>query len=303
MSRKERLVWPNFTRRRAAESNQTGATSGRSSGPKFFSDDPPLRATSPVLQRRELVYAACSLRTPHRCHGRSLGLQFIDTMAGLSARMASFPASLTAAFRNLSLASKRSFSTTLPTQKTKKLPEYIPPYPYGPNYLFKQSNSGLYGGAMIQFGNKISKGRNKGRTRRIWKPNVRRKKLWSDALGEYLYIKVTRRVLRTIWKSGGLDNYLLDDRPSRIKELGIFGWELRWKIMQTPKMQEKFREQRKKLGLPEPPSFEEWLKQKEQELKASVEEDLNVKEKTKPAHPFKLKLPGAGTPLDSRGKE
>ncbi|KAL2003637.1 hypothetical protein VTN02DRAFT_3021 [Thermoascus thermophilus] len=223
-------------------------------------------------------------------------------MAGLSASMASFPFSLTAAFRGLSLTSKRSFSTTLPAQKTKKLPDYIPPYPYGPNHLFKQSNSGLYGGATIQFGNKISQGKNHGRTRRVWKPNVRRKKIWSDALGEYLFIKVTRRVLRTIWKSGGLDNYLLDDRPSRIRELGIFGWELRWKIMQTPKIQERFREQRKKLGLPEPPSFEEWVKQKEQEVKASVEEDIDVKEKTKPTVTFKPKAPGSKEALGLGGQ-
>lgn len=135
---------------------------------------------------------------------------------------------------------------------------------------------------MIQFGNKISKGRNHGRTRRSWKPNVRRKKIHSEALGEDVFIKVTRRALRTIWKSGGLDNYLLDDRPGRIKELGVFGWQLRWKIMQTPKIQEKFREERKKLGLPEPPSFEEWVKQKEQEVNEAVEKDRNIKAETKP---------------------
>ncbi|GAQ08222.1 54S ribosomal protein L24, mitochondrial [Aspergillus lentulus] len=207
-------------------------------------------------------------------------------MAGVQSRSAmTLPSSLSAAFRSLSLSvPKRSFSTTLAAQKTKQLPDYIPPYPYGPNYIFKQSNSGLYGGAMIQFGNKISKGRNEGKTRRFWKPNVRRKKLWSEALGEYLYIKVTRKALRTIWKSGGLDNYLLDDRPGRIKELGIFGWELRWKVMQTPKIQEQFRQERKRLGLPEPPSFEEWVKQKEAEVKAKVEEETNIKEVTKPTY-------------------
>ncbi|KAJ9201052.1 hypothetical protein DTO164E3_3801 [Paecilomyces variotii] len=207
-------------------------------------------------------------------------------MAGLTTSMGlSFPSSITAAFRGLSLTSKRSFSTTLSTQKTKQLPDYIPPYPYGPNYIYKQSNSGLYGGTMIQFGNKISQGRNHGRTRRSWKPNVRRKKIHSEALGEDLYIKVTRRALRTIYKSGGLDNYLLDDRPGRIKELGVFGWQLRWRIMQTPKIQEQFREQRKKLGLPEPPSFEEWVKQKEQEINQAIEKDRNIKEETKPTIP------------------
>ncbi|KAI9931326.1 hypothetical protein ASPWEDRAFT_34104 [Aspergillus wentii DTO 134E9] len=211
-------------------------------------------------------------------------------MAGLQTRSAmSFPSSLSAAFRGLSLASsKRSFSTTPAAQKTKQLPDYIPAYPHGPNYVFKQSNSGLYGGAMIQFGNKISQGRNEGKTRRFWKPNVRRKKLWSEALGEHLYIKVTRKALRTIWKAGGLDNYLLDDRPGRIKEIGIFGWELRWKIMQTPKIQEQFKQERKRLGLPEPPTFEEWVKQKEAQIKTDIEAHTNIRDATKPIYNDKL---------------
>ena len=211
-------------------------------------------------------------------------------MAGIQTRTAMpLSSSLSAAFRNLSLTpSKRSFSSTAAVQKTKTLPDYIPPYPYGPNYWYKQSNSGLYGGAMIRFGNKISQGRNEGKTRRSWKPNVRRKKIWSDALEEYLFIKVTRSALRTIRKSGGLDKYLLDDRPGRVKELGIFGWELKWKVMQTPKIQKQFQEERKKLGLPEPISFEEFVKQKEAEAKAKGEDNTDIKEETKPFYSEKL---------------
>lgn len=211
-------------------------------------------------------------------------------MAGIQIRTAMpLSSSLSAAFRNLSLtSSKRSFSSTAAVQKTKTLPDYIPSYPYGPNYWYKQSNSGLYGGAMIRFGNKISQGRNEGKTRRSWKPNVRRKKIWSDALEEYLFIKVTRSALRTIRKSGGLDKYLLDDRPGRVKELGIFGWELKWKVMQTPKIQKQFQEERKKLGLPEPISFEEFVKQKEAEAKAKGEDNTDIKEETKPFYSEKL---------------
>ncbi|KAJ5949250.1 54S ribosomal protein L24 [Penicillium verhagenii] len=191
--------------------------------------------------------------------------------------------SLASAFRNLSLsAPKRSFSTTFAPQTTRELPEHIPAYPFGPRQWYKQADSGLYGGAMIRFGNKISKGRNEGKTRRSWKPNVRRKKIPSEALGEDLFIKVTRRALRTIIKEGGLDNYLLSDKPARIEELGMFGWELRWKVMQTPVIQERFREERKRLGLPEPKSFEEWMKSKEAEIEAKIEERLNIKEITRP---------------------
>ncbi|KAL1995789.1 hypothetical protein VTN49DRAFT_655 [Thermomyces lanuginosus] len=172
--------------------------------------------------------------------------------------------SLTAAFRGLSLTTTpaRSFSTTPVVSRNKKLPEHIPPYPYGPRRTYKQADFGLYGGAEIQFGNKVSKGRNHGKTRRAWRPNVRWKKLHSDALNEDLYIKVTKKALRTIEKCGGLDNYLLGDSPSRIKELGMFGWELRYRVMQSPAIQERFKKEREELGLPEPPTFEEWLEQK-----------------------------------------
>lgn len=39
-----------------------------------------------------------------------------------------------------------------------------PPYPYGMLHAFKNADKGLFGGAHVQSGNKISKGRNKGKT-------------------------------------------------------------------------------------------------------------------------------------------
>ncbi|KAJ5138798.1 Ribosomal protein L28/L24 [Penicillium bovifimosum] len=204
-------------------------------------------------------------------------------MAGLHARSAmTAPFSLAVAFRSLSIATpKRSFSTTPATQSIPKLPESAPVYPYGPSKWYKQSDSGLYGGASIQFGNKISKGRNKGKTRRSWKPNVRRKKIESEALGEELFIKVTRRALRSIYKAKGLDNYLLSDRPTRLKELGPFGWNLRHQIMQSPTIKEKFAKQRKAYGVPEPPTIDQYLQMKEAEASTKIEE-LDIDALTKP---------------------
>ena len=142
---------------------------------------------------------------------------------------------------------------------------------------------------MIQFGNKISDGRNKGKTRRSFKPNVRRKMIYSEALEKNLFIKVTQRALRTINKAGGLDNYLLDDRPCRVREMGIFGWHLRWQIMQTPKIQEEFQKQREELGIPPPPTFTQWLKEnKKEEFKVDLEEGTNIKELTRPIYNRKL---------------
>jgi len=57
-------------------------------------------------------------------------------------------------------------------------------------------------------------------------------------------------VLRTVDKCGGLDEYLLGEKAGRIKELGMGGWKLRWRIMQTEKVRERFRVERERLGLP-----------------------------------------------------
>lgn len=130
------------------------------------------------------------------------------------------------------------------SRKTKKVPELqagdpiyrlsrpvdeAPPYPYGEATLYKQSNKGLYGGKMIQFGNKISEHKN--RNVRTFKPNVNWQKLWSEALKRPVQIKVVGSVLKTITKEGGLDNYLIKDKAARIKELGPAGWKLRYEVL------------------------------------------------------------------------
>ena len=66
-----------------------------------------------------------------------------------------------------------------------------------------------------------------------------------------MQIKVQARVLRTIDKVGGLDEYLLGDKEGRIKELGVTGWWLRWAIMQTPRIRLRFTREREVLGVPE----------------------------------------------------
>ena len=68
------------------------------------------------------------------------------------------------------------------------------------------------------------------------------------------------RVLRTIDKVGGLDEYLLGDKPARIKELGLEGWRLRWMVMNSRKVRDRFREERLRLGLP----AEGWVVEKKE---------------------------------------
>lgn len=75
------------------------------------------------------------------------------------------------------------------------------------------------------------------------------KRLWSDGLARFVQVKVQARVLRTIDKCGGLDEYLLGEKAGRIKELGVEGWRLRWLVMRTGKVRRRVKEQRVALGL------------------------------------------------------
>lgn len=148
----------------------------------------------------------------------------------------------------------RNFSTT-PTLNTKtikpsRLPSnVIPPYPYGERRIYKQSNRGLYGSARIRFGNNVSEAHNV-KTQRFWRPNVHVRVYYSDSLGARIKTRLTMRVLKTIKKEGGLENYILKNKPARVKELGPGGWKLRWLLMQTRAVQERFNAEREALGLP-----------------------------------------------------
>lgn len=126
----------------------------------------------------------------------------------------------------------------------------LPAYPHGPALWYKQSNNGLYGGARIRFGNNVSPD-TETKTRRSWHPNIKQKYLFSKALNRGIRVKVSTRVLRTIDKVGGLDNYLLGEKSARIRELGMGGWRLRCMVMATETVQKRFNAQRRELGLPE----------------------------------------------------
>jgi len=154
----------------------------------------------------------------------------------------------------------RAFSTTTPVQtktiKPHRLPSnLIPPYPYGERRIYKQSNKGLYGSARIRFGNIVAE-QHKNKTRRYWRPNVHVKAFYSPALDARVKTRLTLRVLKTIRREGGIDNYLLKSKPARIKELGPGGWNLRWLLMQTQAVQRRFNEERVALGL-EPREIED----------------------------------------------
>ncbi|XXG98009.1 aspartate transaminase aat1 [Hypoxylon texense] len=151
-------------------------------------------------------------------------------------------------------APSRSLSTTAPLHRQKPshltVPaDQVPAYPYGPFRTYKQANEGLFAGAKVRFGNTVAeKYGNKSRTK--WLPNRHTKRLWSQSLNGFVRTRVTARVLRTIDLLGGIDEYLLGSKARRIKDLGPAGWALRWKIMQTPAVRERFARERAALGLP-----------------------------------------------------
>ncbi|RFU80636.1 50s ribosomal l24 [Trichoderma arundinaceum] len=154
----------------------------------------------------------------------------------------------------------RAFSTTSPrptkTVKPHRLPsDLIPPYPYGERRVYKQSNNGLYGSARIRFGNNVAEKHNN-KSRRFWRPNVHVKTFLIPALGARIKTRLTLRVLKTIRREGGIENYLLKSKPARLKELGPGGWNLRWLLMQSQAVQQRFNDERVALGL-EPRELED----------------------------------------------
>ena len=110
---------------------------------------------------------------------------------------------------------------------------------------------------MIQFGNNVSPD-TETKTRRHWKPNVLNKNIYSIALKKMIRLRVTANVLKVIDREGGLDEYLLKEDETRIKELGPMGWALRWRIMQTPDVIAQFRAKAQALGLQQDVIDQNW---------------------------------------------
>ncbi|KAI0365424.1 hypothetical protein BV20DRAFT_973315 [Pilatotrama ljubarskyi] len=63
---------------------------------------------------------------------------------------------------------------------------------------FKRAQLGLFQGKTKQYGNNVPNSKHK--TRRTWLPNVHNQRLFSDALQQYVRLKVSARALKTIKK-------------------------------------------------------------------------------------------------------
>ena len=156
----------------------------------------------------------------------------------------------------------------------------IPPYPHGPSLVYKKANFGLISSKKPHYGNTVSE-KNENKNRRRWELNLQEKRLYSEILGHFVRVKIQARVLRTIDKVGGLDEYLLGESPGRIKELGMEGWRLRWILLQTEKGRERVRRRRIELGVP-PDGPERWygdeeLLRDDAEEGSSTGKDLEVR--------------------------
>ncbi|GBE83368.1 hypothetical protein BKA93DRAFT_732743 [Sparassis latifolia] len=82
---------------------------------------------------------------------------------------------------------------------------------------FKRAQLGLFQGKTKQYGNNVPFSKHK--TRRTWLPNIQSKRFFSEALQEYIRVKVSTRALKTIKKYGGIDQYVLRTKAD------LLGWE------------------------------------------------------------------------------
>lgn len=69
-------------------------------------------------------------------------------------------------------------------------------------------------GKGVQAGNNVSHANNK--TRRRFLPNIQERRLFSEALGRSIRLRIATNTLRTIEKRGGLDAFLLSSSTATL---------------------------------------------------------------------------------------
>lgn len=79
----------------------------------------------------------------------------------------------------------------------------------------RRSQRGLFHGVEVGFGNTISFSHIK--TRRKFRPNIRRKHLYSEILDRNIHVNMSTKAIRTMDLAGGLDRYILNNPPEKLK--------------------------------------------------------------------------------------
>lgn len=121
-----------------------------------------------------------------------------------------------------------------PKAKIPAVEQAFPKYAYETRY-FKRQNRGLYAGLQRKASNLCSESGNKTKTFHL--PNIVKAKLWSETLNRDISTRVSTTLLRTVTKEGGIDNYLLKDKPARTKTMGLQGWKLKYEIMSKKELE------------------------------------------------------------------
>ncbi|TFK52779.1 hypothetical protein OE88DRAFT_1656357 [Heliocybe sulcata] len=93
-----------------------------------------------------------------------------------------------------------------------------------PTQAFKRSQEGLFHGKTKLTGYSIPFSKHK--TKRTWLPNIQSKRIFSDALGKTLKLKVTTKAMKTMKKYGtdgkmDLDRYLLRTKSDKLGQQGM----------------------------------------------------------------------------------
>lgn len=105
----------------------------------------------------------------------------------------------------------------------------------GCRYRSNRSKRGLYDGKDIRSGNNVSFSMKA--TKRKFKPNVFKKRVYSEVLDEMIKFHLTTSTLRSIDNAGGLDNYLLTSKHVSSGE----GLEVKKMIINKLKLNEKIK--------------------------------------------------------------
>ena len=101
-----------------------------------------------------------------------------------------------------------------------------------------RTKRGLYHGKHVMHGDKVSEN-GKNRTKRTWKPNSSRKRLYSEILNDMVSVLVTTKTLRCVDKAGGLDAYILNGKDESLRSVGAM--QLREKLLKAKELQEERR--------------------------------------------------------------
>ncbi|KAJ1404498.1 hypothetical protein B484DRAFT_404761 [Ochromonadaceae sp. CCMP2298] len=79
-----------------------------------------------------------------------------------------------------------------------------------------RAKEGLYHGKDVMFGHSISHSHT--RSKKKWFPNVQNKRVFSEALDDWVRFKITTRALKEVDNVGGIDNYILSLDEKSVSE-------------------------------------------------------------------------------------